>query len=605
MAFTLSVNLITQTGTDANLSGLGSVAGVTRITANGQNFYNLGNLDLTISGTLTIDPEVEELFFNIGGRADGRLTVSGTGVLGIGREINIGAAVNRFSSGTWVRFSRANDNNYSEVNSDFKVLSGGVVNWYGGALYSKRIIAFMEGSTVRTYSRNAQIIGQHNAEFQIRQRSVNTQINGLTTKGYFVSLIRNPAAFNGWQPFDTPNMALSFSVDAPDATFITLRDFDPSGVAGQQIAVWSSVWGRLINNQIGSSVVCQGNNDSGDNRGLYEIRQELFVRCDDLAGAPLSTPKLYLRDFDNGLRLGPSLVGTANPSYLADRTYTAQCNASGEASFTADGGVLVAVKYRTVAAGLRTANNFTDFRCSAGNDSDVFNVRFADYLNAFAATPVTLKGNGAARLIQTMIPDLLVTEQSKSVVDAYTDIDTAAKLYDRAKSWLYDNFAGETQTLISRSGELVDLLAMNLVIDASAASAFAVAGNTLTIRAGVFSGSLATTGLITLQNGAVVTGVRTDANGTVAPAVTYEVTGLVPGSEVRFYTGTDPATAVEVAGIESSTDQFQFVNSYGGQAGYFVVFATGYQTIRTLLTYPAANASIPIQQTIDRVFENA
>lgn len=90
------------------------------------------------------------------------------------------------------------------------------------------------------------------------------------------------------------------------------------------------------------------------------------------------------------------------------------------------------------------------------------------------------------------------------------------------------------------------------------------------------------------------------------PGVKLSLLGLVPGSEVRAYQGTDPSTAIEVAGAESSGSSFviDFDQSLSGQTGFIVVFALGYQVLRIPITYPSDDSEIPIQQTIDRVYAN-
>jgi len=85
---------------------------------------------------------------------------------------------------------------------------------------------------------------------------------------------------------------------------------------------------------------------------------------------------------------------------------------------------------------------------------------------------------------------------------------------------------------------------------------------------------------------------------------TLELTGLIAGSEVRAYLGTDPSTAVEIGGIESGSTSFVFTHSVGGQAGYIVVHALGYQSIRIPWTYVAADQTIPVQQALDRQYLN-
>jgi hypothetical protein len=89
------------------------------------------------------------------------------------------------------------------------------------------------------------------------------------------------------------------------------------------------------------------------------------------------------------------------------------------------------------------------------------------------------------------------------------------------------------------------------------------------------------------------------------PGIPLTLTGLVAGSEVRVYLGTDPATVTDVGGTEASGTNFETTHTSAGQQGLVVVFATGYQTIRLPITFSTEAVSIPIQQTIDRVFENA
>jgi hypothetical protein len=85
---------------------------------------------------------------------------------------------------------------------------------------------------------------------------------------------------------------------------------------------------------------------------------------------------------------------------------------------------------------------------------------------------------------------------------------------------------------------------------------------------------------------------------------TVELTGLIVGSEIRAYLGTNPSTAVEIGGIETSGTTFSFTQNNTGSSGYIVVFNLGYQAIKIPITYPSTDISIPIQQVIDRVYLN-
>ena len=167
------------------------------------------------------------------------------------------------------------------------------------------------------------------------------------------------------------------------------------------------------------------------------------------------------------------------------------------------------------------------------------------------------------------INDASITQTNKATVDAYTAIDTSAKLYDRAKSWLFDNYTGQLAEIVTRSGNLINAGSYNVTIDATAASVFSLVGNTITIKASTYTGDMTTAGLITLANGATFVGTRTDANGTIAPPKTVSITGITAGSRLRVYNNT---TAVEV------------VNQIVAGTSYSATYneGTGYTTGNTL-----------------------
>ena len=140
---------------------------------------------------------------------------------------------------------------------------------------------------------------------------------------------------------------------------------------------------------------------------------------------------------------------------------------------------------------------------------------------------------------QTLLDDLVLTETDKSIIDAYTEIDTPQKFYDRASAYIYDNYAGEATTIVSRTG--VDIEAtFDIDIDASATSAFAFDGSKITIKASAFTGNITTTGAVTTLNDAVVLGTIKDSSGTRA-TLQYNITSLVQHSRIQIYNLTTSA----------------------------------------------------------------
>ena len=85
---------------------------------------------------------------------------------------------------------------------------------------------------------------------------------------------------------------------------------------------------------------------------------------------------------------------------------------------------------------------------------------------------------------------------------------------------------------------------------------------------------------------------------------TLTFTGLIAGTEVRVYSGTDPSTSVEIGGVESSGTSFTMSHSAGGVSGYAQFISDGQVPINLPLTFSSSDVSIPIQQRVDRNFNN-
>lgn len=114
-------------------------------------------------------------------------------------------------------------------------------------------------------------------------------------------------------------------------------------------------------------------------------------------------------------------------------------------------------------------------------------------------------------------------------------------------------------------------------------------------------------GAVIIQvSGGTQPSVRNGAGATtdVQASADVVIDGLVAGSEVRAYTGTDPATAVEIAGTENSTGtSYTFTQSAAGVQGYIHIFHLEYQPIFRSLTYSGSNQTITVQQIKDRQFD--
>jgi hypothetical protein len=142
----------------------------------------------------------------------------------------------------------------------------------------------------------------------------------------------------------------------------------------------------------------------------------------------------------------------------------------------------------------------------------------------------------------TMLPDTVLMETTKATVDAYTEINTPEKWYDRAKSYLYDNYAGETETIVTRNGNVINAGSYNVTIDATAVSAFAFDGSTITIKASTFTGNINTSGIFTLYDAVLEGVVNGQLEVTDGATYTEDIAG-------KFVVDTGTVTSFTISGF--------------------------------------------------------
>jgi hypothetical protein len=369
---------------------------------------------------------------------------------------------------------------------------------------------------------------------------------------------------------------------------------------------------EVINSATGTDVVKMWRNTRGNTgqRGVVVIKKEVSFNIKDASGTALEGVKLYLEDnpstyaknatfvkskaFDttNGYTASgdsPITRGTVNANgdmvydYTTSEVYNKTSDASGDiAKFEvltgvqihefntndADAATIYGMHIRSngywgfsstdnrgpAYSDWDTANfgNFyrVDRRSDSNTNADDFTFKFCSYGHSITTSSQALKGLGELVVNWVLFDDALITD-TRANADAYTEIDTPQKFYNKAKAYLVDNYAGETSTIVAREGNSIDAGSYDVVVDASASSVFAISGNTLTIKATTFVGNISTTGTTTLSNGAVVVG--TFGSTTVLP---WEVKNIEGTSRVQLYNLTAPREGEVVNTKYSSTDPF-------------------------------------------------
>jgi hypothetical protein len=122
----------------------------------------------------------------------------------------------------------------------------------------------------------------------------------------------------------------------------------------------------------------------------------------------------------------------------------------------------------------------------------------------------------------TLLVELQLTESVKATIDAYTGLETAAKIFDAFYSEEYDNHItnGKSALLFGRVGSQVDIGANNLIVDSAAASVRGITGTTGTAKAATLTEGATGTGTVTIQGATALNGGAFDCDITYTSSAT-------------------------------------------------------------------------------------
>jgi len=598
MSYSYSGGVITQTGTETGndqLAGLSGLTGVTSTTLGERTVYSIdSSTRIIFDGTCVIDPRYCELETNrLGGSG---IVVNGT--LDLGKELTY-AFGTQYTSGRALNILGGSNVPWGSV---FDV--NGTLNWYGCEVETGSGIRVKNGGTIKI--RDGVFIsrlGDHTIQQGntiIFETGSTSDIIGLK-KTLTGSLTNDNTAINILGAFTTINLSgvVSTGPMTPDNRSTTLAPV-PFAV----VSNWQRLQARVatIFTNLTHFIDCASWDTSSpvaiNRRTAYGTvtrhgQAEFYRNCNGkilFNGSGLQGVKLYWKDIDNGNR-GVTAATEWGQTYNNYREYTTTTDVNGD--FTSQ--VLEAAVYNTdVNAGANLAPAIDD-RTESGHK-----ITFKGYKYGYSLFDIQFQGNRivAAEATQPVIADANITESNKATVDAYTEIDTPVKFYDRSASHLEDNLGTYLDFIVTRSGNQIDAGSYNVTIDATASSAFDITGNLITIKASTFIGDITTTGTITLQNGGTFVGTFTDTAGTTT-VTQLTLTGLKANSEVRIY---EAGTTTEIDGVENSGTTFATTTS--ASSVDIVVHALGYEYQRLNAVDTSQNLTLPISQRLDRNYSN-
>lgn len=348
---------------------------------------------------------------------------------------------------------------------------------------------------------------------------------------------------------------------------------------------------------------------------LFSYGSAVPASWTELTAANLQSAFGALTDYDSNVGVGLHLRITATASSASNQLINVRLFTTNDAAFNPPvgyasytfsglpaGSVLAAFDGSTEEAyvsGLSGAGTLPLPYDYDGLDKTVA-VKVRSYLGTWDDHSLTHRQFAVARVTSAVLDDQ-VTEPDESVVGAYTDLGSTAKVYDYFKYWGSRRANLLQPSLLTKSGGVLDFGNYNVVIDADAAEVFAFDGSTVTVKTGNLSaGELTTAGTLTVANGALVEIPFTASNGS---QVALTLSGPVVGSRVQVY---DVANDVEVANFVYSGPYSTLVG-YSGDAtlrvrAAYVSGATAKASLEVTGQLTSGGASFLLSQENDAVY---
>ena len=535
MSYSLSGSVITQASgtTNTDLSGLASITGVTVFNDGVRDLYILDNLQLLILGTQTINPFNECIFtqnwsaqYNV--RNDGTLTINGYRSY-FGRL--------QYSRQPWL-ISTENDNSYCFLNN-------GTFSWTGGAIHSKRGVN-LSGTSVTLDTVFGDCVHVNRFQFDCSNLTINGPIE---LQGFRCSVDEPEPLSNliltGASGIDLTNTAGRNNIG--NGAHYTFTDFVYK-LSDFGCNLRYNNTADFINAEVGSALdvdPASSAENNSNNGGVVAVYKRINFNVKDLNGNNLQGAKVYFYTYDDGNRVDVSSSFGSGFDFTGTDIFSLTTDASGN---TATSQVLLVA--HTLPSTNANDHNIS-YYSKNGDTTDLYTVDYYKYGYLKSQLDVSMKGTGEKTQEFVSLPDLSISEVNPVTVNAYTEIDTSAKLYDRAATYIEDNFSTIRTLLFTRSGNQIELTNKTLVIDATASSVFAYSDPQVTIKASTHTGgATATTGSVTTLNGAILSGGTFDCDVNYQSGAGTTLTNVTCNNTLDFDTaGTytlDGCTIVEV-----------------------------------------------------------
>ena len=407
------------------------------------------------------------------------------------------------------RYSRAiglisHDDGYGR----FRVRSGGTLNWNGGAMKLSGGCDFKNGSTVSIT--NGIIIATNSVGQRLRMNTANCSVDGLSIDGNLrFDVFKKFVSFNGYNPSFTETGIIQKVGSTHGGTDdpLVITDFDAQGIEapnGDDFIGSSFGAGKIEFVNMGfTGDFILSHDSTGGGSAVTTLYKDIKLKIVDTDISNIEGAKYWATDKDNDNRFSGTAswrgAQNADEIFSSDRVYTGSTDSSGEATER----LLTRSCYGGLSPqGVYNGNTTVDYRGETTDNTDVFNFYVASYEHTLNNVSPSCLGTGVLEQQVVLFADVFLTQSDKAIVDTYTEIDTPQKFYDRAKAYLVDNYAGETETIVTRDGNTIDAGSYNVIVDKEATNVFELNSttDTITISADTFVGNISTGGSSQLLN---------------------------------------------------------------------------------------------------------
>ena len=498
MSFAESAGIITQTGTDTDLSGLTGVAGVTTTAYNYQTEYRLADKTLQIDGTCT-QANTDQLIIdgpNPGAVNKMSLVISSGGTYTFGEETDFNDASSTpvartvVAGGAFLFLAKpTGPSSWKNEQAGILCESGGTMNIYGGFIRSNQAINFEAGSAM--LMRDGYVVMTSDAGFiNFYLRDATVDVIGFTlTCGETdltipaLGLLAQYDTFEGYNP-----IALELPVGPIDMLphgLVILEKYAGGYKNKQDCRFRNSTDDldeyRFMEATIGNDLIVTGRALINESRGwaTHYIRwTPTFV--DASTKAALLNIQVYMVDTDSTNRLSPYSPG--------DQVIDLLTLADGQFSATT----------LDVLTGVWHNDSNTNQSLFQFDDRMDINGGAIGYLYEISVLILDNSMVGEDTALVQMVSDVAITQTTIATVQAYTTIDDNAELYDRSKEELFSDYTGETVKDVTTDGAYLTPR-VDLGINPAAVLAYTITiAPIMIIKTNDFTGKIRTSGANTV-----------------------------------------------------------------------------------------------------------